>query len=128
MGVSNGTVHLDASTLQFLVYTAIPFVVDLIGKRFADGRVKGALVGILALAAALGQEALSAGGDFVLADLIGKFVTALVTAAIAHKFVWEPLRLTGDRGIIQRNLPAGVGTKDPAKATWTASGRSEGSR
>jgi hypothetical protein len=115
MDVSNGTVHLDVSTLQWLVYTVLPFLVDLVTKRFADGRVKAGALALFAFLTVVIQEALEAGGDISIASLAGKFVTALVTALVTHQYVWKPLRITGDRGAIEKAVPAGVGRTDPVK-------------
>lgn len=115
MDINNGTVHLDVSTLQWLLYVALPFVVDLVTRRFADGRVKSAVLTVVALVAVLVQEALQYDGELHLPSLLGKFVTALVTAFVTHQYVWKPLRVTGDRGLILKSLPTGVGPQDPAK-------------
>ena len=120
MEISNGTIHLDVSTLQWLVYTVLPFVVDLITKRFADGRVKAGILTLLAAATVLLQEAIQESGDIHIANLIGKFVTALVTAYVTHTYVWKPLLLTGDRGAIQGAVPVGIGRTDPAKIALEA--------
>lgn len=115
MDVSNGTVHMDVSTLQWLVYTVLPFLVDLVTRRFADGRIKAGVLTLFAFLTVVLQEALEAGGSMSVADLAGKFVTALVTAFVAHQYVWKPLRVTGDRGAIEKAVPAGVGRVDPVK-------------
>lgn len=113
--MSNGTVHLDVSTLQWLVYVALPWLVDLVSRRFASGRIKSALLAVFAVVAVVLQEGLQHGGDFDLASLAGKFVTALVTAYVTHQYVWKPLMVTGDNGVLQKAVPAGVGTADPVK-------------
>lgn len=113
--IDNGTISLDVSVLQWLVYVGIPFVVDLVTRRFSDGRVKALAVAVLAIITALVQEILEAGGSISFADLAGKFVTAVVTAYVMHNYVWEPARLTGDRGVIQKNLPDGIGNPDQRK-------------
>jgi len=115
MEINNGVVHLDVTTLQWVFYVALPWVVDLVTKRFADGRIKAAVLTVLALVTVFVQEALQNDGDLHLPSLIGKFVTALVTALVTHQYVWRPLHITGDRGVIQKSLPTGVGPQDPAK-------------
>jgi peptidoglycan/LPS O-acetylase OafA/YrhL len=115
LDINNGVVHLDVTTLQWLMYTVLPIVVDFVTKRFADGRVKAAVLTLLALVTAIVQEALATDGDLNLPSVIGKFVTALVTAYVTHTYVWKPLHLTGDRGVIQKALPAGAGPVDPVK-------------
>lgn len=120
MDIHNGTIHLDVTTLQFLVYTVLPFIVDLITKRFADGRIKAGLLTLLAALTALIQEGIQHNGDFDVPSLIGKFVTALVVAYLTHTYVWKPLRLTGDRGAVLKALPGGVGATDPAKVAAEA--------
>lgn len=113
--INNGTIHLDVSTLQWLMYTVLPLLVDLVTKRFADGRIKGAVLTVLAVVVVVVQEALARDGDLYLPSMIGKLVTALVTAYVTHTYVWKPLHITGDRGVIQKSLPAGAGAVDPVK-------------
>lgn len=113
--MENGTVHLDVSTLQWLVYVALPWLVDLVSRRFANGRVKSILLTVFAVVTVLIQEALQHGGDFDIPSLIGKFVTALATGFVTHQYVWKPLLITGDSGVIQKTAPAGVGKADPVK-------------
>jgi hypothetical protein len=115
MAINNGTIHLDVTTLQWLVYAVLPWLVDLVSKRFANARVKGGLLALFALLATVLQEGLQHGGDFNLPSLLGKLVTALATAFVLHTYVWKPLRVTGDLGVIQKTVPVGVGTPDPAK-------------
>lgn len=113
--INNGTVHLDVSTLQWLIYTVLPLVTDFVTKRFADGRIKGAVLTVLAVVVVVIQEALARDGDLYLPSMIGKLVTALVTAYVTHTYVWKPLHVTGDRGVILKAMPAGAGPVDPAK-------------
>jgi hypothetical protein len=115
MDFNNGTVHLDVSTLQFLVYTVLPFIADLVTKRFADARVKTGVLTLLAVGTVLIQDAIQENGDIQVATLLGKLVTALVTAYITHTYVWKPLHITGDRGAILKSVPVGIGNVDPAK-------------
>ena len=112
----NGNVVLDVTVLQLLVYVAIPFVVDLVSKRFANSNVKAGLTAVLSILAAVTQEMLQAGTDVTLNGLAAKFVTAVVTSYVFHQYVWKPVGVTGDQGIIQKNVPVGVGTVDEAKA------------
>lgn len=113
--MNNGTIHLDVSTLQWLVYAALPWLVDFVSRRFASGRLKSALLTVFAVVAVVLQEGLQHGGDFDLPSLLGKFVTALVTAYVTHQYVWKPLMVTGDNGVIQKSVPAGFGVADPVK-------------
>jgi peptidoglycan/LPS O-acetylase OafA/YrhL len=113
--INNGTIHLDVSTLQWLVYTVLPFLVDLVTKRFANGRIKAGLLAVFAVVTVILQEALQHDGDINLPSLLGKLVTALATAFVLHKYVWEPIRLTGDNGAILKAVPSGVGKVDPRK-------------
>lgn len=111
----DGTVTLDVGLLEFAVYVFLPWVVDLVTKRWADGRVKSAVLTILAIITTLVQEALLSGGTFSLADFMGKLVTALATAFLFHQYLWQPLRVTGDDGAIMKAVPAGVGSTSPGK-------------
>lgn len=115
MDINNGTIHLDVSTLQWLVYAVLPWLVDLVTKRFANGRVKSGLLALFAVITVVLQEGLQHNGDFNLPDLLGKLVTALATAFVLHQYVWKPLKVTGDLGVIQKTVPAGVGKPDPNK-------------
>lgn len=115
MEVTNGNVNVDITTLQFLVYSALPFIVDLITRRFSDGRLKAGVLSVLAIITATIQEVVIRGGDATLPDLIGTIFAALVVAWVSHKFAWEPARLTGDRGAVQRRSPSGIGQVDPRK-------------
>lgn len=106
--------HIDVSTLQFLVDTAIPFLVAFLVRRFASERVKSGVMAVAAFLVALIQEGIDNGGSFSIPDLIGRFATALATAFIAHQFVWKPVGLTGDNGVILKAVPGGVGKVDVA--------------
>lgn len=119
----NGNMVLDVSMLQLLVYVAIPFVVDLVTKRFANADLKAGVVAVLAILAAVVQELVQTGADVTLNGLASKFVTALVTSFVFHQYVWKPVGVTGDEGVIQKAVPAGVGSVDPVKeATGTVKG------
>jgi hypothetical protein len=111
----DGSVTLDVGLLEFVVYIFLPWVVDLVTKRWADGKVKSAVLAVLAIVATLVQEAMLSGGTFSIADYLGKLVTALATAFLFHQYVWQPIGITGDKGIIMKAVPAGVGDKDPNK-------------
>lgn len=112
----NGTVHVDVSVLQFLIGTAIPFVVALIAKRFSDERVKSGVAAVVAVVTAVIQEAIVNGGNFNFADLLGRFVTMLVAAYVFHQFVWKPVGITGDSGAIAKAVPGGLGKADYTRA------------
>lgn len=107
----DSSVTLDVSLLEFVVYVFLPWVVDLVTKRWADGRVKSAVLAVLAIVATLVQEALLSGGTFSIADFAGKLVTALATAFLFHQYVWQPIGVTGDKGFIMKTVPAGLGEK-----------------
>lgn len=115
MDLHNGTVHLDVSMLQWLVYVVLPWLVDFVSRRFANAQAKSILLTTFALVAVIAQEGLQHGGDFDVPGLIGKFVTALATAFVTHQYVWKPLKITGDNGVILKALPAGIGAVDPLK-------------
>lgn len=120
--MNNGIVHIDVSVLQFIVGTLIPFVVALVAQRFSDERVKSAVAAVAALIVALVQIGIKNGGDFDLPTIVGQFVTMLIAAYFAHQFVWKPLHLTGDHGVIQKSVPMGVGRPvygDPYDRTST---------
>lgn len=107
----NGNVTLNVGLLEFVVYIFLPWIVDLVTKRWADGRVKSAVLAILAIFTTLVQEVLLGGGTFSIADFLGKLITALATAFLFHQYVWKPLGVTGDDGAILKAIPVGVGTK-----------------
>lgn len=105
----NGKFHVDVSILQFLIGTAIPFVTAVVTQRFADERVKSAVTVVLAFVVAMVQIGIEHNGDFDVPTIIGQFFTLLIAAYFSHQFVWKPAHLTGDHGIIAKNLPSGVG-------------------
>lgn len=107
----DGSVTLDVGLLEFVTYVFLPWLVDLITKRWADGRVKSAVLTVLAIMATLVQETLLSGGVFSIADFLGKLVTALATAFLFHQYIWKPAGLTGDQGAIMKAVPAGLGNK-----------------
>ena len=107
----DGSVTLDVGLLEFVTYVFLPWVVDLITKRWADGRVKSGVLAVIAIATTLVQEALLNGGTFSVADFLGKLVTALATAFLFHQYVWKPVGVTGDNGAIMKAVSAGIGTK-----------------
>ena len=112
-------IHADVGTLQFLVDTAIPFAVAFLVRRFASERVKSGVMAVAALVVAVIQEGIDNGGSFSIPDLAGRFVTALVAAFLAHQFVWKPVGLTGDSGVIAKAVPFGIG-KDQNTRGWAA--------
>lgn len=113
--VENDGLVLSVTMLQMIFYFGIPLVVDLVTRRFTNERVKTGLVAVLALLAATTQELMEAGESVTLAGFLAKFVTALVTAYVTHKYVLKPAGVTGNTGAIQKNLPQGVGKVDQAK-------------
>lgn len=107
----NGIIHVDVSTLQFLAGTVIPFVVALVMARFADERIKSAITTVAAFVLALIQIAIEQDGNFDVPTIVGQFVTMLVAAYFSHQFVWKPVGLTGDHGVIAKAVPGGVGRR-----------------
>lgn len=115
MKVENDSLMLSVTMLQMIFYVAIPLVVDLVTRRFTNEKIKAGVVAVLALLAATVQEVIEAGEGITLAGLVAKFVTALVTTYVTHKYLLKPAGVTGDTGAIQRSLPKGIGKVDPAK-------------
>lgn len=105
--------HANIGTLQFIVDTLIPFAVAFLVQRFTNERVKSGITAVAALIVAVLQEAINASGTFDIPDLLGKLVTALVAAYLSHQFIWKPVGLTGDSGLIMRVVPFGIGKVDP---------------
>lgn len=113
----NGNIHIDVSILQFLIGTAIPFLTALLVQRFADERWKSGVTAVAAFITAVIQEAIVNNGNFNFAELLGRFVTMLVAAYVFHQFVWKPVGLTGDSGVIAKAVPNGLGRPNYPSST-----------
>lgn len=107
-------VHIDVSILRFLVDTALPLLAAFLMRRFADERIKSAILTVLAFITAMLQDLIMLNGDFVFSVFLSNFASAMVIGFLTHQFVWKPIGLTGDRGLILRTVPQGIGRVDPA--------------
>jgi hypothetical protein len=105
--------------LQFLVGTLLPFVTAFVVRRFASERVKSGVTAVAAIITAVVQEAIVHGGNFSVADLVGRFTTMLIAAYVFHQFVWKPVGLTGDSGVIAKAVPSGLGQARSLPDPWT---------
>lgn len=110
----NSVIHIDVSILRFLADTALPMVAALAMRRFANEKVKSAILAVLAFVMAIVQDLLIHSGDFVLVTFLANFLSALFIAFVTHQFVWKPLGITGDEGWLLRLVPNGAGRPDPA--------------
>lgn len=107
-------VHVDVSILRFLADTALPLLGAFLVRRFADERVKSAIMTVLAFILAMVQDLVMLNGDFVLSVFLSNFASAMVIGFLTHQYVWKPIGVTGDRGVILKLVPGGVGKSDPA--------------
>jgi uncharacterized membrane protein YjjB (DUF3815 family) len=109
-------VHVDTSILRFLVDSGLPLVAAFLLRRFTDERVKSAVLTVLAFVTAIAQDLLMLNGDFVFSVFLSNFVSAMVIGFLTHQLVWKPIGVTGDRGVILRMVPGGLGKIDPVTA------------
>jgi hypothetical protein len=107
-------VHIDLSILRFLADSGLPLVGAFLVRRFSDERVKSAIMTVLAFVLAIVQDLVMLNGDFVFSVFLSNFASALVVGLLTHQFIWKPIGVTGDRGVILRAVPGGVGKPDPA--------------
>jgi hypothetical protein len=110
-------VHVDVSLLRFLADSGLPLLGAFLVRRFADERVKSGILLVLAFVLAIVQDLIMLNGDFVLSVFLSNFVSALVVALVTHQLVWKPIGVTGDRGVILRAVPGGIGKPDPVTVT-----------
>lgn len=107
-------VHVDVSVLRFLADSGLPLLAAFLLRRFTDERIKSAMLMVLAFVLAIVQDLIMLNGDFVFSVFLSNFASALVVGLITHQFIWKPIGVTGDRGVILRMVPGGVGKVDPA--------------
>ena len=108
-------VHVDVSLLRFLADTALPVMAAFFMRRFASEKVKSAIMAVLAFVMAIVQDLIMLNGDFIFSVFVSNFVSALVVGLLAHQFVWKPMSVTGDHGVILKSIPSGIGKPEPAK-------------
>lgn len=101
-------IELDLQFLAFLAGTVIPVAVALVTARVASSRIKGALNALLALVAGLVVTAQQADGVISKTGAVVVFYTWVASVA-THYGLLKPTGLTGSNGLIQRNIPQGVG-------------------
>lgn len=106
-------VHVDVSLLRFLADTALPLLAAFLMRRFTSEQVKSIIMTTLAFIMAIVQNLLMLNGDFVFSTFLSNFISALVIGFLTHQFIWKPVGITGDQGVILRTVPAGVGSIDP---------------
>lgn len=109
-------VHVDVSVLRFLADSGLPLLAAFLLRRFTDERIKSAVLMVLAFVLAVVQDLIMLNGDFVFSVFLSNFASALVVGLITHQFIWKPIGVTGDRGVILRMVPGGVGKVDPVVA------------
>lgn len=107
-------VHVDVSLLRFLADSGLPLLGAFLVRRFADERVKSAILTVLAFILAIVQDLIMLNGDFVFSTFVSNFVSAIVVGFLTHQFVWKPIGVTGDRGVILKMVPHGIGKPDTA--------------
>ena len=107
-------VHVDVSVLRFLADSGLPLVAAFILRRFSSERVKSAILTVLAFVLAIVQDLVMLNGDFVFSVFLSNFASAMVLGFITHQFIWKPIGVTGDRGVILKMVPGGLGKVDPA--------------
>lgn len=107
-------VHVDVSILRFLADSGLPLIAAFLLRRFTDERIKSAMLMVLAFVLAIVQDLIMLNGDFVFSVFLSNFASALVVGLITHQFVWKPIGVTGDRGVILRMVPNGIGKPDAA--------------
>jgi vacuolar-type H+-ATPase subunit I/STV1 len=125
-------VHIDVSVLRFLADSGLPLLGAFLVRRFADERVKSAILTVLAFVLAIVQDLVMLNGDFVLSVFLSNFVSALVFGFLTHQWIWKPLGVTGDRGVILRLVPGGLGKVDAATvrnhSTWRMGGEADANK
>lgn len=106
-------VTIDDFWLTFVIATILPAVVAFVTKRYAASQW-GAVV-LLFLSVVSGWlTSLYATPDhsFDLKTAVIAIVTTFITAVATHYGLLKPLMITGSAGVIQRAVPAGIGSTD----------------
>ena len=105
-------ITIDDFWLTFLVATILPAIVAFVTKRFAASQW-GAVV-LLFLSVISGWlTSLYAVPDhsFDPKTAAIAIVTTFVTAVATHFGLLKPVKITGSEGVIQKAIPAGVGSE-----------------
>jgi uncharacterized membrane protein YjjB (DUF3815 family) len=110
-------IHVDVSVLRFLADSGLPLIAAFLLRRFTDERIKSAMLAVLAFALAIVQDLIMLNGDFVFSVFLSNFASAMVVGFITHQFIWKPIGVTGDRGVILRMVPGDLGKVDPVVLT-----------
>ena len=108
-------VHVDVSILRFLADSGLPILAAFLLRRFTDERIKSAVLTVLAFVLAIVQDLIMLNGDFVFSVFLSNFASAMVVGFLTHQFVWKPIGITGDRGVILSMVPSGIGKVDPVQ-------------
>ncbi len=95
----------------------LPFLVDLVTKRFANPPVKASLLLVLSLASGIVNEWVNAAQTDTAYNLGQAITVALLSliAGVSTLFgLSKPLGISGSDGAIQKALPGGVGPSNAA--------------
>jgi hypothetical protein len=117
----NQTLTIPAFWLTFLVGTGVPFVVDLVTRRFAASAVKSIALTVLSVIGGWLSSLNATNGSFELKPAFTSVVLTFVTALASHQGLWSSLKLTGDNGLVNQVIPLGIGAVDPQKDPSTPS-------
>lgn len=107
-------VHIDVSILRFIADSGLPLFVAFLLRRFTSERVKSAILTVSAFLLAIVQDLIMLDGDFIFSVFLSNFASAMVVGFLTHQFVWKPIGVTGDQGVILKMVPGGIGKPDPA--------------
>lgn len=108
-------VSVDTLIVVLLVGVGIPLVTDLISKRGAPGWLKSLITLLLSTATGI-LTPLEEQAHVAWKQIVFSIVFAFVVASAAHYNAWSPFGITGDGGIIQSTVPAGISTSSTPPA------------
>jgi hypothetical protein len=103
-------VTIDEYWLNLLISTALPIVVAIVTKRFANSQVKAVVLIALSVITGWLTSLQATGGSFELKSAITSTIVSFVTAVAVHFGLLAPAGVTGRDGVISRAIPGGVGS------------------
>jgi hypothetical protein len=105
------TVTIDQYWLTFLIAVVLPAAVALVTSRLASGGVKAIVLIFLSALNGWLTSLMATDGTFELKAAVIGFFVSFITAVASHFGLLNSsvLGITGKDGIIQRNVPVGIG-------------------
>jgi hypothetical protein len=104
-------ITFDPTLLTVVVAVVLPALVALITKRIADSWYKAVVLVLLSVLGGWLTELQANGGTFYLWPTVVNILITFGTAVVAHFGLLQPMHVTGSDGVIQLNVPGGIGTE-----------------